>query len=886
MKISCSKSFSRIIAYVISLTLVLTTVFVGATFATESAGSGDDVFSGLQRVDLHPSATSPSGYIDPGIDATAINSANYSDASDGITSLAALPTSFDLRTTTSPKRYTPVRDQGNFGACWAFATLASAESSESLNLLNGTADPVVLSPYHLAWAGYNAKTFSSGGNDPLGLGGNSVIATAAMSKGFGPEAETQYPYPSSQPSTAISLTNLNKSAYILSDTSWLPTPMTSPTSGTLNSTNMTAIKNAIYNKGAVYVSYDAGPNGIASAKVYPEATDGTHSYFSGTYFAPSYQSDHAVTIVGWDDTYPKTNFNYGGVPDVLDFASQPPNNGAFLIKNSWGTSFGDAGYFWMSYFEPTIREIAILNITTKPADNNIYYYDDLGYGTSLSMSGISTLSMANIFPVNSANAVQSLNSVSFYTITPNTSYQVTVYTNSSATNPTSGTKALSVAGTQTFAGYHTVSLPNPPHVRQGEKYSAVVKLTAPSGQTVGLPLETKSNPSDYLSVAANQSFVSLDGTSWDDVYTSLEKVNQAWENCGNFCIKASATDITPQTATITKAPAATQIAGFPINLSGGSLYMTYSDGSEETVAMNAPGVNISPAYNKTKLGTQILTVSYDGVSAGTITVNVIPATTSVSATLTSGNAIPTIYQYNSNSKTHTISLKAKAAPSGSQQTFTWSVSGPAKVSTAGVVTFTGAEGTVKVTAKAKDGTGKSKTYTIKSVKHVTKISSVGSTIYMKKSSTLSPTFLPLDSNLRVSAKLTYKSSNTKVFTVSSAGKLTSKSVNKKTKATLTVTAANGLKKSYTIYVVPKASSVKKLSVSGSPTTLKVGALKQLSVKVSPTSSTNVKPTFKSSNNNVATVDTAGNIRAIKKGTAIITIKAGGKTVNTKKITVS
>jgi uncharacterized protein YjdB len=157
---------------------------------------------------------------------------------------------------------------------------------------------------------------------------------------------------------------------------------------------------------------------------------------------------------------------------------------------------------------------------------------------------------------------------------------------------------------------------------------------------------------------------------------------------------------------------------------------------------------------------------------------------------------------------------------------------------------------------------------------------------MKKSSTLSPAFLPLDGKLRVSSKLTYKSSNKKVFTVSSAGKLTSKSVKKKTKATLTVTAANGLKKNYTVYVVPKASSVKKLTVNGSPKTLKIGALTQLSVKVNPTSSTNVKPTFKSSNSKVATVDASGNIRAIKKGTAIITIKAGGKTVKTKKITVS
>jgi C1A family cysteine protease len=47
-----------------------------------------------------------------------------------------------------------------------------------------------------------------------------------------------------------------------------------------------------------------------------------------------YQGGHAVCLVGYDD-------NAGPFPDG--------SRGGFLIRNSWGTSWGLAGYFWMSY---------------------------------------------------------------------------------------------------------------------------------------------------------------------------------------------------------------------------------------------------------------------------------------------------------------------------------------------------------------------------------------------------------------------------------------------------------------------------------------------------------------------------------------------------------
>ena len=50
-----------------------------------------------------------------------------------------------------------------------------------------------------------------------------------------------------------------------------------------------------------------------------------------------------MAIVGWDDNYSKTNF-----------ASAPAGNGAFIIRNNWGTAFGEDGYFYVSYYDLNI----------------------------------------------------------------------------------------------------------------------------------------------------------------------------------------------------------------------------------------------------------------------------------------------------------------------------------------------------------------------------------------------------------------------------------------------------------------------------------------------------------------------------------------------------
>ena len=69
---------------------------------------------------------------------------------------------------------------------------------------------------------------------------------------------------------------------------------------------------------------------------------------TGAYYKPyGTSSNHEITIVGWDDNYSKNNFGY----------YKPSSNGAWLVKNSWGTGWGNGGYFWISYEDSVLKSM-------------------------------------------------------------------------------------------------------------------------------------------------------------------------------------------------------------------------------------------------------------------------------------------------------------------------------------------------------------------------------------------------------------------------------------------------------------------------------------------------------------------------------------------------
>jgi hypothetical protein len=123
-------------------------------------------------------------------------------------------------------------------------------------------------------------------------------------------------------------------------------------------------------------------------------------------------------------------------------------------------------------------------------------------------------------------------------------------------------------------------------------------------------------------------------------------------------------------------------------------------------------------------------------------------------------------------------------------------------------------------------------------------------------------------------KLSYASSDKKVASVDRKGRVKAK---KAGKTIVTVTSGNK-KLRLSVYVVKKALKVKSLKVRGIPSSMAAGKSTFISATLSPAKATVAVVTFRSSNPTVVSVDKAGKLVAVGMGKAVITVKAGKKTV--------
>jgi C1A family cysteine protease len=414
-----------------------------------------------------------------------------------------LPAAFDLRTS---NWVTSVKDQGAFGTCWTFATFGSTESW----LLRNAA-------YLYDFSEDNVALTSGFDYDPYNGGGTHTMSTAYLAR-RGPVLESDDPYGDGvTPAGLQARVRLRDMDIICNDTA----------STKSQDADIAAVKSWLYDTGAVYTTM------LWSSANYQSATA---AYYGGTSLYTPPNSGHAVTIVGWDDTYAASNF-----------ASAPPGDGAWLVKNSWGTSWGEAGYFHLSYYDYWAERLAVGFVAGGVGDyTTTYQYDPLGRVNTYGYSSGPTPTVA--WAANDFTAASSdpITMAGFYTPVAGTAYEI--YTASTH----SGTRTLRASGTATMAGYHTVPLGTSLSVSPGESFSVILKLTSPG---YNWPQAMEFVLAGYSSAAtsqAGQSFMSPDGTTWTDVGDPGNATPR------NACIKAfarpSASDSTPPTTSVSGVP--------------------------------------------------------------------------------------------------------------------------------------------------------------------------------------------------------------------------------------------------------------------------------------------------------------------------------------------
>jgi uncharacterized protein YjdB len=218
----------------------------------------------------------------------------------------------------------------------------------------------------------------------------------------------------------------------------------------------------------------------------------------------------------------------------------------------------------------------------------------------------------------------------------------------------------------------------------------------------------------------------------------------------------------------------------------------------------------------------------------------------------------------------TYQLKAKATPSNALNKKVVYESSDSKIVTVSSNGMLKAvkKGTVMITVKAKDGSGKKAVITVNSKVRVSKVTITEPTdqnfvLIKGKTFTIKTKITPSNASNKA---LSFSSSNSKVATVSSKGLITAKSSGK---ATITVKAKDGSGKAATL-IVTVTTPVKSVSLAETNVTKVVGSDYQMLTTILPSDATNKKLAYSSSNSNLATVDESGKVSLKKEGTVTIT----------------
>lgn len=212
------------------------------------------------------------------------------------------------------------------------------------------------------------------------------------------------------------------------------------------------------------LAYEAENGGWRRYMNFVEADDGSLYYLQ--YTDTQHSTNHIVAIVGWDDTIPASWFQ-----------TEAPGNGAWIVKNSWGTDWGTDGYFYLSYYDQSINDIQTYSFIVDEDNLNFEYLDILEYDYMPSFSLYSTLFKtpvlyANIFDVDEDSVLQFVS-----TMTGDLGTDVSVYVyllDDDAKTPDEGILVGYAEDTMPYAGYHRLELERALYLPEGARIGVIV----------------------------------------------------------------------------------------------------------------------------------------------------------------------------------------------------------------------------------------------------------------------------------------------------------------------------------------------------------------------------------------------------------------------------
>ncbi len=435
---------------------------------------------------------------------------------------------------------TSVKNQMSTGSCWAHAGMSVLETA-AIKSGNATTS-LNLSEMHLVY-GTHANAFSDkemknrfylgGPLNSTNNGGNIIMTASYLYSGLGAVKDSLFPLKSYSSYGSGEVKPVNSSGKeVQITTEQFATIDSTPefyvndfyrSYGTRGSCNKSVndIKKMILNYGSVQISVD-----------WQNANVHNSYYFVNT---SSTSTNHAVTLVGWDDSIEASKFGF----------EDTSKTGGWIMKNSWGTGKGNKGYYYISYYDNTVCGSAS---TFSGIDTNNYdhVYDSSGmyYSSTLYNLKNQNVYQASIFE--NEGISENLEKVSF-AVNPGYTYNVyyALYDNGNwKTNSSSWIKLGTLNGSSiSYYGIKSLNVSSA-NVKITDKYVIIIKGTKPNTSSTNNAIitykdktYTKNSISTVkMELVDDTNYYSVDGSNWEDLahyyYTfQVECQNNEQTNC-------------------------------------------------------------------------------------------------------------------------------------------------------------------------------------------------------------------------------------------------------------------------------------------------------------------------------------------------------------------